>query len=67
MVDTLTKNSISEAREIMESFDEGGAMTIGFDSPTYTLTAEQMAKIASALYLADCLVYDTENENKTQA
>ena len=38
----------------MESFDPSGAMTIGFDEPTYTLTAEQMGIIASALYLADC-------------
>jgi len=28
-------------------------MTIGFDLPAYTLTAEQMQIIASALYLAD--------------
>lgn len=67
MVNNHTRDSIAEAREIMESFDEGGAMTIGFDRPTYTLTAEQMAKIASALYLADCLVYDIENENQEKA
>jgi hypothetical protein len=67
MVNNLTRDSIAEAREIMESFDESGAMTIGFDRPTYTLTAEQMVKIASALYLADCLVYDVENENSEKA
>ena len=53
-METQTQKAISEAREIMESFDPGGAMTIGFDLPTYTLTAEQMVKIAGALYLADC-------------
>ena len=53
-METPTQRAINEAREIMESFDEAGAMTIGFDQPTYTLTAEQMTKIAGALYLADC-------------
>lgn len=50
---TRTEKAISEARDIMESFDPSPAMTIGFDLPTYTLTAEQMQIIASALYLAD--------------
>lgn len=67
IVTEICKDSIAEAREIIESFDEGGAMTIGFDRTTYTLTSEQMAKIAGALYLADCLVYDIENENKKSA
>lgn len=49
-----TERLISEAREIMESFDPSPAMTIGFDRPTYELTAEQMQIIAGALYLADC-------------
>lgn len=57
-MDNLTQEAIGEAREIMESFDPGGAMTIGFDEPTYTLTAEQMTKIAAALYLADCEITD---------
>lgn len=48
------QQAIDEAREIMESFDPFGAATVGYDKPTYTLTAEQMAKIAGALYLADC-------------
>jgi hypothetical protein len=49
----------------MESFDEAGAMTIGFDQPTYTLTAEQMTKIAGALYLADCEIGElTSNQCK---
>ena len=47
---------IDKARLIMESFDESGATTIGFDNPTYTLTREQMATIAGALYLADCRI-----------
>ena len=54
-----TLDSISDARDILESFDTSGAMTIGFDQNTsYTLTGEQLSKIAEALYLADCLIYD---------
>lgn len=49
-----TQLAIAEARAIMESFDETAATTIEFDQPTYTLTAEQMTRIAGALYLADC-------------
>jgi len=45
---------IDEARDIMESFDDCPAMTLGFENDTYTLTGEQMTKIAGALYLADC-------------
>ena len=52
------QQSIDEAREIIESFDKSGAMTLGFDEETYTLTGEQMIKIAAALYLADCEIYD---------
>ena len=52
------QQSIDEARLIIESFDPSGAMTVGFDEETYTLTAEQMAKLASALYLADCAIAD---------
>ena len=59
-MDTLTaKNAIAIARDIMESFDDSAAMTIGYDrpdKPTYTLTAEQMQQIAAALYLADCMI-----------
>ena len=51
---TETQVAIYQARSIMESFDPAGAMTIGFDEPTYTLTSEQMEIIAGALYLADC-------------
>lgn len=50
------QQAINEARKIVESFDQGGATTIGFNQPTYTLTAEQMTKIAGALYLADCKI-----------
>jgi hypothetical protein len=56
-----TKEAISEAREIMESFDPSPAMTVGYDLPSYTLTSEQMAIIAGALYLADCEIHDLEN------
>ena len=58
---TQTQKAISEARDIMESFDPSPAMTIGFDLPTYTLTAEQMIKIAGALYLADCEIGERNN------
>ena len=56
MITTLEKTqaAISKAREIMESFDQTHAMTIGFDKESYALTADQMATLASALYLADC-------------
>lgn len=53
------QQSIDEARLIIESFDPSGAMTVGFDEEAYTLTAEQMAKLASALYLADCAIADS--------
>ena len=61
----LTKTVISEARDLLENFDESGAMTIGFDKPTYTITSKQMELLARAIYLADCLIYDIEeNENR---
>ena len=53
---------IEEARLIMEDFDPSPAMTIGYDKPTYELTSEQMYKIARALYLADCEIYDLKRE-----
>ncbi len=59
-----TIESIGEARDIMESFDQSAAMTIGFDKPTYELTAEQMVKIAGALYLADCLIHDLTKKDE---
>jgi hypothetical protein len=49
-----TQLAIYKARSIMESFDPSGSMTVGYDEPTYTLTAEEMGIIAGALYLADC-------------
>lgn len=59
------QQAISEARDIMESFDTSPAMTLEFDQPTYTLTAEQMTKIAGALYLADCAIAElTSNQCK---
>ena len=55
---TKTQIAMSQARLIMESFDASGALTIGYDQPTYTLTSEQMSTIAGALYLADCEIQD---------
>lgn len=63
-VDKLTEDSISQAVDIMESFDPSGAMTVGFDESEYTLTQEQMQKIAQALYLADCLVNEVKLSSK---
>ena len=65
IVDERTKSSVAEAREIMEGFDSSGAMTVGYDDLTYTLTAEQMTKIMSALYMADCLIYEIEEKNNS--
>ena len=46
------KKLIGQASDIMESFDESPAMTVGFDTGRhYTLTADQMTTIAKALYL----------------
>jgi hypothetical protein len=56
-----TQRAIDKAREIMESFDQTGAMTIGYEG-TYTLTAEQMTTIAGALYLADCELHDLKQK-----
>lgn len=50
------RKAVAEARDIMESFDACGGMTVGFDNGTYELTAEQMVAIAKALYLADCII-----------
>jgi hypothetical protein len=59
MIDHMEKEKveeiISKAREIMESFDQSGSMTIGYEG-TYNLTAEQMQVIAGALYLADVYI-----------
>jgi hypothetical protein len=52
------QQSIDDARLIIESFDPGGGMTVGFDEETYSLTAEQMTTISGALYLADCAIAD---------
>jgi hypothetical protein len=52
------EHKINEARSIVESFDPGGGMSVGFDEATYTLTAEQMTTIAGALYLADCAIVE---------
>ena len=61
IVDKLTEDSISEARDIIESFDPSAAMTVGFDEPEYIVTRDQMIKIAQAIYLADCLVCEVKS------
>ncbi len=51
---TRTQQLLDEARDLMESFDDCPAMTVGFQmEETYQLTGKQMNLIASALYLAD--------------
>jgi hypothetical protein len=57
------QEAISNAREIIESFDQTAAMTIGFDQKSYSLTANQMATIAGALYLADCEIHTIQHNN----
>jgi len=59
-MDTLTE--IEKARDLLESFDRTGAMTICFEESEYVLTGEQMQLLASALYLADCRIYELESE-----
>lgn len=56
-----TTELIAKAREIMESFDQSAAMTIGYDKPSYTLTAEQMLIIAAALYHAECEIQEEDD------
>jgi len=51
-----TIESISNARDIIESFDETGAMTIGFDDDKYEISSSDLATIAGALYLSDCVI-----------
>jgi hypothetical protein len=55
-----TQELLNEARDLMESFDDCAAMTVGYDKKEYTLTAKQMTLIAGALYLVDCKL----NQNK---
>jgi len=49
-----TQSAIDQARDIMETKAGLAGMTIGFDEAEYVLTADEMFKIARALYLADC-------------
>jgi len=49
-----TDRAIDEARFLIESFDECGAITVDYDKPYYRLSSEQMKKISKALYLAEC-------------
>jgi hypothetical protein len=53
-MESAAQKAINEAREIMESFDDHGGTTVLYEQENYTLTREQMTKIAGALYLADC-------------
>ncbi len=55
-----TQELLNEARDLMESFDDCAAMTVGYDKKEYMLTAKQMTLIAGALYLVDCKL----NQNK---
>lgn len=56
-----TLNSIAEARDILESVGETCPAYVGFEKEEYTLTREQIQKIAKALYLADCELVKNEN------
>ena len=57
-----TQELLNQARDLMESFDDCAAMTIGYDKEEYTLTAKQMNLIEGALYLVDCRI----NQNKDE-
>ena len=59
-----TQELLNEARDLMESFDDCAAMTVGYDKEEYTLTAKQMTLIAGALYMADCKINNEINQNK---
>jgi len=50
---TRTQQIMDEAIDLMESFDDCPAMTVGYDKEEYTLTSKQMNLVAMALYLAD--------------
>lgn len=55
-----TQEAIANARDIMESLGETCPVYVSFDEEIYTLTKEQMNKIAGALYLADCEIHDLQ-------
>ena len=59
-----TQELLNEARDLMESFDDCAAMTVGYDKEEYTLTAKQMTLIAGALYMADCKINNETDQNK---
>ena len=50
--------SITEAREILESVGETCPVYVGFEKDQYVLTGQQLQKIARALYLADCELFE---------
>lgn len=53
-----TLESITEAREILESIGETCPVYVGFEKDQYVLTGQQLQKIARALYLADCELFE---------
>lgn len=53
-----TLESITEAREILESIGETCPVYVGFEKDQYTLTGQQLQKIARALYLADYELFE---------
>ena len=62
---TKTRELIGKARDLMESFDDNeSAMTVGFDKTEYKLTAEQMELLSGAIYLADCELFNEEDEER---
>lgn len=57
-------NSIAEAREILESVGEVCPVYVGFEKPEYTLTGQQLQKICEALYLADCELFESQDDEQ---
>jgi len=55
------QESIDEARDIIESIGETCPVYVGFEKETYVVTGEQMKKIYTALYLADCELQDIQS------
>jgi hypothetical protein len=60
-----TQLAIDQARDIIETKAGLAGMTIGFDEDQYTLTGNEMFKIARALYLADCEINKLDLKTNT--
>jgi hypothetical protein len=58
---TEALDAVAEAREILEAVGETCPVYVGFEKSEYTLTQEQIQKIAKALYLADCELEEHDN------